>query len=161
MSAPEQAEITSTFCFSAKKTFIGQNKSIWGPLELVEKLCPESADIATSARDLPSIKYAMPHHFPVNLQHLMLNTCVIIADLMILLLSFQDRFGESKGVAAFSAHAEESSRLYESFAGPQRSPEVSKPEWLCGLNIAGTCSHFTRSFSPCPFNQPPPCLSPS
>uniref|UniRef100_A0A3B4XC05 RUN and FYVE domain containing 1 n=1 Tax=Seriola lalandi dorsalis TaxID=1841481 RepID=A0A3B4XC05_SERLL len=40
----------------AKKTFIGQNKSIWGPLELVEKLCPESINIATSARDLPSIK---------------------------------------------------------------------------------------------------------
>ncbi|XP_056140318.1 RUN and FYVE domain-containing protein 1 [Lampris incognitus] len=40
----------------AKKSFIGQNKSIWGPLELVEKLCPESSDIATSARDLPSLK---------------------------------------------------------------------------------------------------------
>ncbi|KAM9310625.1 RUN and FYVE domain-containing protein 2 [Pholidichthys leucotaenia] len=39
-----------------KKTFIGQNKSIWGPLELVEKLCPESASIAISARDLPGIK---------------------------------------------------------------------------------------------------------
>lgn len=43
--------------FLAKKSFIGQNKSIWGPLELVEKLCPESADIATSARDLPGIRY--------------------------------------------------------------------------------------------------------
>nr|XP_057919052.1 RUN and FYVE domain-containing protein 1 [Doryrhamphus excisus] len=40
----------------AKKSFIGQNKSIWGPLELTEKLCPESANIATSARDLPGIK---------------------------------------------------------------------------------------------------------
>ncbi|KAM9849439.1 RUN and FYVE domain-containing protein 1 [Aulostomus maculatus] len=40
----------------AKKTFIGQNKSIWGPLELIERLCPESVNIATSARDLPSIK---------------------------------------------------------------------------------------------------------
>ncbi|KAM3612213.1 uncharacterized protein V6R79_004763 [Siganus canaliculatus] len=40
----------------AKKSFIGQNKSIWGPLELVEKLCPESANIATSARDMPGIK---------------------------------------------------------------------------------------------------------
>ncbi|XP_036403862.1 RUN and FYVE domain-containing protein 1 [Megalops cyprinoides] len=39
-----------------KKSFIGQNKSIWGPLELVEKLCPESSNIATSARDLPGIK---------------------------------------------------------------------------------------------------------
>lgn len=41
----------------AKKSFIGQNKSIWGPLELVERLCPESANIATSARDLPGIRY--------------------------------------------------------------------------------------------------------
>uniref|UniRef100_A0A4W6D2J9 RUN and FYVE domain containing 1 n=1 Tax=Lates calcarifer TaxID=8187 RepID=A0A4W6D2J9_LATCA len=40
----------------AKKSFISQNKSIWGPLELVEKLCPESVNIATSARDLPGIK---------------------------------------------------------------------------------------------------------
>ncbi|KAF7658431.1 hypothetical protein LDENG_00012970 [Lucifuga dentata] len=39
-----------------KKSFIGQNKSIWGPLEMVEKLCPESTNIATSARDMPSIK---------------------------------------------------------------------------------------------------------
>ncbi|KAM9795511.1 RUN and FYVE domain-containing protein 1 [Neosynchiropus ocellatus] len=40
----------------AKKSFIGPNKSIWGPLELVERLCPESVNIATSARDLPTIK---------------------------------------------------------------------------------------------------------
>ncbi|XP_068596249.1 RUN and FYVE domain-containing protein 1 [Brachionichthys hirsutus] len=40
----------------ARKSFIGQNKSIWGPLELVEKLCPESVNVATSARDLPGIK---------------------------------------------------------------------------------------------------------
>uniref|UniRef100_A0A673MKP2 RUN and FYVE domain-containing protein 1-like n=1 Tax=Sinocyclocheilus rhinocerous TaxID=307959 RepID=A0A673MKP2_9TELE len=39
-----------------KKTFIGQNKSIWAPLELIEKLCPESADISTSVRDMPGIK---------------------------------------------------------------------------------------------------------
>ncbi|XP_073692488.1 RUN and FYVE domain-containing protein 1 [Garra rufa] len=39
-----------------RKTFIGQNKSIWAPLELMEKLCPESADIATSVRDMPGIK---------------------------------------------------------------------------------------------------------
>lgn len=50
-----------TNAFSAKKTFIGQNKSIWGPLELVEKLCPESANIATSARDLPGIRYMLTH----------------------------------------------------------------------------------------------------
>ncbi|KAF3693731.1 RUN and FYVE domain-containing protein 1 Rab4-interacting protein [Channa argus] len=40
----------------AKKSFIGQNKSIWGPLELVEKLCPESVSISTSAREMPGIK---------------------------------------------------------------------------------------------------------
>ncbi|XP_059377901.1 RUN and FYVE domain-containing protein 1-like [Carassius carassius] len=39
-----------------KKSFIGQNKSIWAPLELIEKLCPESADISTSVRDMPGIK---------------------------------------------------------------------------------------------------------
>uniref|UniRef100_A0A8C1KM34 RUN and FYVE domain containing 1 n=1 Tax=Cyprinus carpio TaxID=7962 RepID=A0A8C1KM34_CYPCA len=39
-----------------RKTFIGQNKSIWAPLELIEKLCPESADISTSVRDMPGIK---------------------------------------------------------------------------------------------------------
>uniref|UniRef100_A0A3Q2T153 RUN and FYVE domain containing 1 n=1 Tax=Fundulus heteroclitus TaxID=8078 RepID=A0A3Q2T153_FUNHE len=40
----------------AKKSFIGPSRSIWGPLELVEKLCPESANIGTSARDLPGIR---------------------------------------------------------------------------------------------------------
>ncbi|XP_055744171.1 RUN and FYVE domain-containing protein 1-like isoform X2 [Salvelinus fontinalis] len=39
-----------------KKSFINQNKSIWGPLELVQKLCPDSTDITTSARDLPGLK---------------------------------------------------------------------------------------------------------
>ncbi|XP_056106182.1 RUN and FYVE domain-containing protein 1 [Rhinichthys klamathensis goyatoka] len=39
-----------------RKSFIGQNKSIWAPLELIEKLSPESADIATSVRDMPGIK---------------------------------------------------------------------------------------------------------
>ncbi|XP_078267620.1 RUN and FYVE domain-containing protein 1 isoform X2 [Rhinoraja longicauda] len=41
-----------------KKTFLGPNKSFWGPLELVEKLCPEAAEIATSARNLPGLKTA-------------------------------------------------------------------------------------------------------
>uniref|UniRef100_A0A8C9EV62 FYVE-type domain-containing protein n=1 Tax=Pavo cristatus TaxID=9049 RepID=A0A8C9EV62_PAVCR len=40
----------------AKKTFIGQNKSFFGPLELVEKLCPEASDIATSVKNLPELK---------------------------------------------------------------------------------------------------------
>ncbi|KAJ8254608.1 hypothetical protein GJAV_G00194910 [Gymnothorax javanicus] len=30
-----------------KKSFMGQNKSIWGPLELVEKLCPDSRPLPT------------------------------------------------------------------------------------------------------------------
>lgn len=43
--------------FAVRKSFIGlQNKSIWAPLEMIEKLCPESADIATSVRDMPGIK---------------------------------------------------------------------------------------------------------
>uniref|UniRef100_A0A2D4LP85 FYVE-type domain-containing protein n=1 Tax=Micrurus spixii TaxID=129469 RepID=A0A2D4LP85_9SAUR len=40
----------------AKKSFIGQNKSFFGPLELVEKLCPEASDLATSVRNLPELK---------------------------------------------------------------------------------------------------------
>ncbi|XP_048464897.1 RUN and FYVE domain-containing protein 2 isoform X2 [Rhincodon typus] len=39
-----------------KKSFLGQNKSLWGPLELVEKLCPEATEIAASVRDLPGLK---------------------------------------------------------------------------------------------------------
>lgn len=41
---------------AVKKSLIGQNKSIWAPLELVEKLCPESADLAVSVRDMPGLK---------------------------------------------------------------------------------------------------------
>lgn len=46
------------FCFVslAKKTFLGQNKSFWGPLELVEKLVPEAAEITASVKDLPGLK---------------------------------------------------------------------------------------------------------
>uniref|UniRef100_A0A669EIQ4 RUN and FYVE domain containing 2 n=1 Tax=Oreochromis niloticus TaxID=8128 RepID=A0A669EIQ4_ORENI len=39
-----------------KKSFLGFNKSLWGPLELVEKLCPEAAEISASVRDLPGLK---------------------------------------------------------------------------------------------------------
>uniref|UniRef100_A0A8C6Z771 RUN and FYVE domain-containing protein 1 n=1 Tax=Nothoprocta perdicaria TaxID=30464 RepID=A0A8C6Z771_NOTPE len=42
-----------------KKTFIGQNKSFFGPLEIVEKLCPEASDIATSVKNLPELKTAV------------------------------------------------------------------------------------------------------
>ncbi|MGH0116935.1 UNVERIFIED_CONTAM: hypothetical protein FKN15_026629 [Acipenser sinensis] len=38
-----------------KKSFLGYNKSLWGPLELVEKLCPEAGEIAVSVRDLPGL----------------------------------------------------------------------------------------------------------
>uniref|UniRef100_U3J8B7 RUN and FYVE domain containing 3 n=1 Tax=Anas platyrhynchos platyrhynchos TaxID=8840 RepID=U3J8B7_ANAPP len=40
----------------SKKTFLGQNKSFWGPLELVEKLVPEAAEITASVKDLPGLK---------------------------------------------------------------------------------------------------------
>ncbi|XP_051945357.1 RUN and FYVE domain-containing protein 2-like isoform X2 [Xyrauchen texanus] len=39
-----------------KKSFLGYNKSLWGPLEMVEKLCPEAGEIAVSVRDLPGLK---------------------------------------------------------------------------------------------------------
>ncbi|KAK1164667.1 RUN and FYVE domain-containing protein 2-like isoform X1 [Acipenser oxyrinchus oxyrinchus] len=39
-----------------KKSFLGYNKSLWGPLELVEKLCLEAGEIAASVRDLPGLK---------------------------------------------------------------------------------------------------------
>lgn len=39
-----------------KKSFLGYNKSLWGPLELVEKLCPEAGEISASVRDLPGLK---------------------------------------------------------------------------------------------------------
>lgn len=42
--------------FPVKKSFLGFNKSLWGPLELVEKLCPEAAEISASVRDLPGLK---------------------------------------------------------------------------------------------------------
>ena len=41
---------------AVKKSFLGFNKSLWGPLELVEKLCPEAAEISASVRDLPGLK---------------------------------------------------------------------------------------------------------
>ncbi|XP_073429804.1 RUN and FYVE domain-containing protein 1 isoform X2 [Dendrobates tinctorius] len=44
-----------------KKSFIGQNKSFFGPLELIEKLCPESADIFTNIRNLPEINDFYEH----------------------------------------------------------------------------------------------------
>ncbi|KAM8885739.1 protein RUFY3 isoform 2-T2 [Spinachia spinachia] len=39
-----------------KKTFLGQNKSFWGALELVEKLTPEAGEITASVKDLPGLR---------------------------------------------------------------------------------------------------------
>ncbi|OCT70076.1 hypothetical protein XELAEV_18036996mg [Xenopus laevis] len=39
-----------------RKSFLSFNKTIWGPLEIVEKLCPEAEEIATSVRDLPGLR---------------------------------------------------------------------------------------------------------
>lgn len=54
--------ITLLFSLLVKKSFIGQNKSFFGPLELVEKLCPEASDIATSVRNLPELKWVKSHY---------------------------------------------------------------------------------------------------
>ncbi|KAE8614419.1 hypothetical protein XENTR_v10008153 [Xenopus tropicalis] len=42
-----------------KKTFMAQNKSFYGPLELVEKLCPESSDLFANIKNLPELKTAI------------------------------------------------------------------------------------------------------
>nr|XP_060624883.1 RUN and FYVE domain-containing protein 2 isoform X1 [Anolis sagrei ordinatus] len=42
-----------------KKSFLSYNKTIWGPLELVEKLYPEAEEIAASVRDLPGLKTSL------------------------------------------------------------------------------------------------------
>ncbi|XP_036121697.1 RUN and FYVE domain-containing protein 2 isoform X4 [Molossus molossus] len=39
-----------------RKSFLSSNKTIWGPLELVEKLYPEAEEIGASVRDLPGLK---------------------------------------------------------------------------------------------------------
>ncbi|KAM4677451.1 RUN and FYVE domain-containing protein 1 isoform 1-T3 [Discoglossus pictus] len=42
-----------------KKSFMGQNKSFFGPLELVERLCPESSDLFANVKNLTEIKTAV------------------------------------------------------------------------------------------------------
>ncbi|KAG8439109.1 hypothetical protein GDO86_005355 [Hymenochirus boettgeri] len=42
-----------------KKTFMGYNKSFFGPLELVEKLSPESSDLFANIKNLPGLKTAV------------------------------------------------------------------------------------------------------
>ncbi|XP_053307038.1 RUN and FYVE domain-containing protein 2 [Spea bombifrons] len=39
-----------------RKSFLSCNKTIWGPLEIVEKLCPEAEEVAASVRDLPGLR---------------------------------------------------------------------------------------------------------
>ncbi|MEE6488149.1 hypothetical protein FKM82_015145 [Ascaphus truei] len=39
-----------------RKSFLSFNRTIWGPLEIVEKLCPEAEEIAASVRDLPGLR---------------------------------------------------------------------------------------------------------
>uniref|UniRef100_A0A2K5RUY1 RUN domain-containing protein n=1 Tax=Cebus imitator TaxID=2715852 RepID=A0A2K5RUY1_CEBIM len=39
-----------------RKSFLSYNKTIWGPLELVEKLYPEAEEIGASVPDLPGLK---------------------------------------------------------------------------------------------------------
>ncbi|KAG8134285.1 putative Protein RUFY3 protein [Naja naja] len=46
----------------AKKTFLGQNKSFWGPLELVEKFVPEAGEITASVKDLPGLNSILEGH---------------------------------------------------------------------------------------------------
>uniref|UniRef100_A0A2K6TLQ8 RUN and FYVE domain containing 2 n=1 Tax=Saimiri boliviensis boliviensis TaxID=39432 RepID=A0A2K6TLQ8_SAIBB len=43
-----------------RKSFLSYNKTIWGPLELVEKLYPEAEEIGASVRDLPGLNLGMP-----------------------------------------------------------------------------------------------------
>ncbi|KAI7801616.1 putative RUN and FYVE domain-containing protein 1, partial [Triplophysa rosa] len=75
----------------ARKSFIGQNKSIWAPLESIEKLCPESADIATSVRDMPGLKTGLGR--ARAWMHLALMQKKI-ADYMKVLINRRDLLGE-------------------------------------------------------------------
>ncbi|KAB5570938.1 hypothetical protein PHYPO_G00219230 [Pangasianodon hypophthalmus] len=74
-----------------RKTFIGQNKSIWAPLELVEKLCPESADLAVSVRDMPGLKTGLGRARAWLHLALMQKK---VADYMKVLISRKDLLGE-------------------------------------------------------------------
>ncbi|XP_052010862.1 RUN and FYVE domain-containing protein 1-like [Xyrauchen texanus] len=74
-----------------KKSFIGQNKAIWAPLELIEKLCPESADIATNVRDMPGLKTGLGRARAwLHLAFMQKK----MADYMKVLISRQDLLGE-------------------------------------------------------------------
>ncbi|XP_059506677.1 RUN and FYVE domain-containing protein 1-like isoform X3 [Stegostoma tigrinum] len=86
-----------------KKTFLGPNKSFWGPLELVEKLCPEAAEIAASVRDLPGLKT------PVGRGRAWLNLALMqkkLADYLKALLDRKDLLSEFYDPNALMLHDE-------------------------------------------------------
>ncbi|XP_073541708.1 RUN and FYVE domain-containing protein 2 isoform X3 [Phyllobates terribilis] len=39
-----------------RKSFLSFNRTIWCPLEMVEKICPEAEEVAVSVRDLPGLR---------------------------------------------------------------------------------------------------------
>uniref|UniRef100_A0A672N6G0 RUN and FYVE domain-containing protein 2-like n=1 Tax=Sinocyclocheilus grahami TaxID=75366 RepID=A0A672N6G0_SINGR len=74
-----------------KKSFLGYNKSLWGPLEMVEKLCPEAGEIAASVRDLPGLKT------PLGRARAWLRLALMqkkLADYLRLLITRKDILGE-------------------------------------------------------------------
>ncbi|XP_051870817.1 RUN and FYVE domain-containing protein 1 [Pristis pectinata] len=86
-----------------KKTFLGPNKSFWGPLELVEKLCPEAAEIAASVRDLPGLKT------PIGRGRAWLNLALMqkkIADYLKALIDRKDLLSEFYDTNALMMHDE-------------------------------------------------------
>uniref|UniRef100_A0A8C3T700 RUN and FYVE domain containing 2 n=1 Tax=Chelydra serpentina TaxID=8475 RepID=A0A8C3T700_CHESE len=60
-----------------RKSFLSYNKTIWGPLELVEKLYPEAEEIAASVRDLPGLNG-------------LLNLSILIQDVLLLYSEFYE-----------------------------------------------------------------------
>ena len=42
-----------------KRNILGQRKDYWGPLEALEHVAPESAEIVKSVQNLPNIKYVI------------------------------------------------------------------------------------------------------
>ncbi|XP_069754690.1 RUN and FYVE domain-containing protein 1-like isoform X5 [Narcine bancroftii] len=86
-----------------KKTFLGPNKSFWGPLEQVEKLCPEAGEIATSVRDLPGLKT------PIGRGRAWLNLALMqkkIADYLKALIDRKDVLSEFYEAHALMMHDE-------------------------------------------------------
>ena len=144
------------FCYAVKKSFISQNKSIWGPLELVEKLCSESSDIATSVRDMPGLKYVCQLLLWARdcsscqastdlLNYASLQMCLLsvinshttpsmrrpILCLFLIFHLVQDRTWASSSLAALGPYAEKGGGLHESPHRQKRSSWVScDASWL-------------------------------